>query len=133
MANWTTLPGYRHGQHAMATIRLKRVYDPPEPSDGTRVLVDRLWPRGIAKADARIDVWLKDAAPSNELRRWFGHDPGKWQAFRERFLAELAGNPALAELRRMARQPGTLTLVFAARDSEHNNAVALRDALRGRL
>lgn len=117
----------------MATIRLKRVYDPPEPSDGTRVLVDRLWPRGVAKADARIDVWLKDAAPSNELRRWFGHDPGKWQAFRERFLAELAGNPALAELRRMARQPGTLTLVFAARDSEHNNAVALRDALRGRL
>lgn len=112
-------------------VRIKRVYDPPEPGDGQRVLVDRLWPRGLHKADAAIDLWLKDAAPSDELRRWFGHDPARWDAFRARYAAELAERPAaLAHLHEMLRH-GTLTLLFAAHDGERNNAVVLRDTLRG--
>jgi uncharacterized protein YeaO (DUF488 family) len=111
-------------------IRIKRAYDPPALADGTRVLVDRLWPRGLAKADAQVTVWAKDAAPSNELRRWFAHDVARWPEFRERYRAELASNPGLVALRRMAAQAATLTLLFAAKDIEHNNAVVLRDVLR---
>jgi len=113
-------------------IALKRVYDEPEPSDGTRVLVDRLWPRGLSKERARVDVWLKEVAPSNELRKWFGHEPEKFAEFRRRYEAELAsesGQEALAKLRDMARQ-GPVTLVFGAHDVEHNNAVVLRELLR---
>jgi uncharacterized protein YeaO (DUF488 family) len=118
---------------AAAGIRLKRAYQPPARGDGTRVLVDRLWPRGIRKADAAIDHWAKTIAPSNKLRTWFGHDPGRWQEFRRRYAAELRGHPdELAELRVLARQ-GTITLVFAAHDEAHNDAVVLRDVLLGRL
>ncbi|HEX5548364.1 MAG TPA: DUF488 family protein, partial [Ktedonobacterales bacterium] len=103
----------------------------PEPGDGTRVLVDRLWPRGLTKERARVDLWLKDVAPSRELRIWFGHDPAKFAEFRRRFEAELAADPgraALTELRALARKQH-VTLVFAARDTEHCNAVVLRELL----
>ncbi len=117
--------------HASVAVAQKRVYDEPEPADGVRVLVDRLWPRGLSKERARVDVWLKDVAPSAELRAWFGHDPAKFAEFRRRYEAELASDPAraaLAELRALARtQP--VTLVFAARDTAHCNAVVLRELL----
>ena len=113
------------------TVSLKRVYDEPASSDGTRVLVDRLWPRGLSKERARVDLWLKEIAPSNELRKWFGHEPEKFAEFRRRYEAELAsesGQEALAKLRDIARR-GPVTLVFGAHDMEHNNAVVLRDLL----
>jgi uncharacterized protein YeaO (DUF488 family) len=115
------------------TIDLKRVYDPPATSDGRRILVDRIWPRGITKADLQIDAWLKDLAPSTELRKWFGHDPAKWDEFRKRYAGELEQrSEALEELVEKARA-GRLTLVFSAKDTEHNNAVALREHLERRL
>lgn len=110
------------------SIRLKRVYEAPEASDGKRVLVDRLWPRGVSKEKAKIDHWLKDVAPSTELRKWFGHDPAKWGEFQKRYRAELKGSPALAELKQLASRSPT-TLVYAAADEEHNNAVLLRDLI----
>ncbi len=113
-------------------VGLKRVYDEPEPGDGTRVLVDRLWPRGLSKERAHVDIWLKEIAPSSELRRWFGHAPEKFLEFRRRYEAELAseaGQAALTKLRGLANQ-GPVTLVFAAHDTEHANAVVLRDLLR---
>lgn len=113
------------------TVALKRVYDEPASSDGTRVLVERLWPRGISKERAHIDLWLKEVAPSHELRTWFGHDPEKFVEFRRRYEAELAsgaGHSALSALRDLLRQ-GPLTLVFAAHDVEHTNAVVLRDLI----
>ena len=109
-------------------ISLKRAYEPPAETDGMRVLVDRLWPRGVTKSRARIDLWLKDLAPSTALREWFGHDPGKWPEFRKRYRAELKGNPALAELREQSRQRD-ITLVYAARDELHNDAVVLKQVL----
>lgn len=114
------------------TVAIKRVYDQPELGDGTRILVDRLWPRGLSKERAKVDIWLKEVAPSNELRKWFGHDPEKFAEFRRRYEAELeseSGQEALARMRDLARQ-GPVTLVFAAHDNEHNNAVVLRDLLR---
>lgn len=114
------------------SLKLKRAYDEPAPDDGTRVLIDRLWPRGITKERAHIDLWLKEVAPSRELRTWFGHDPAKFAEFRRRYEAELAsGAPheAFLRLRELARQ-GPLTLVFAARDAEHANAHVLQDMLR---
>jgi uncharacterized protein YeaO (DUF488 family) len=113
------------------TVAQKRVYEEPEPGDGVRVLVDRLWPRGLSKERARVDVWLKDVAPSRDLRVWFGHDPAKFSEFRRRYAAELAEEPgraAFAELREMARAQH-VTLVFAAHDTEHCNAVVLRELL----
>ncbi len=113
------------------TVALKRVYDEPAASGGTRVLVERLWPRGFSKERAHIDLWLKEVAPSHELRIWFGHDPEKFGEFRHRYEAELAsgaGHSALDTLRDLTRQ-GPLTLVFAAHDAEHSNAVVLRDLL----
>ena len=109
-------------------IAVKRVYDPPSKSDGTRVLVDRLWPRGIAKAKARVDAWLKEVGPSTALRTWFGHDPARWSEFQRRYHRELANS---GEARRVAELAlrGPITLLFAAKDDEHNNAVALRDYL----
>ena len=107
-------------------IRTKRIYEEPSEDDGLRVLVDRLWPRGISKEEAMIDRWEKDLAPTTELRRWFGHDPAKWEEFEERYRAELEGKgEALARLRREAND-GTVTLLYAAKDEEHNNAVALK-------
>jgi uncharacterized protein YeaO (DUF488 family) len=108
---------------------VKRIYDPAGPDDGFRVLVDRIWPRGVRKDEARIDLWLKDVAPSTELRRWFGHDLGRWAEFCSRYRTELKRRPdALAFLRDKAAR-GTVTLLYAARDTEHNNAVALNDVL----
>jgi uncharacterized protein YeaO (DUF488 family) len=110
-------------------IRLKRAYEPPSAEDGLRVLVDRLWPRGLGKSEAAIDRWLKEVAPSSELRRWFGHDPRKWNEFRRKYQVELSGRgDLLRELRQAARE-GPLTLVYSARDQEHNQAVVLRDLL----
>lgn len=110
-------------------IYLKRAYDPPEPGDGMRILVDRLWPRGVSRESARIDVWLKGIAPGTPLRKWFAHDPLKWDAFRERYFQELSRNPAaVAELREQVHR-GAVTLVYGAKDREHNHAVALREYL----
>ncbi len=112
-------------------FRVKRVYDAPARGDGVRVLVDRLWPRGVSKAAAHVDVWLKDVAPGAALRRWFGHDPDRWAEFQRRYQRELDGCGALAELRALADdQP--VTLLFAAKDPARNNAVALRDYLARR-
>lgn len=107
------------------SISIKRVYEMPESTDGTRILVDRLWPRGITKEKAKIDLWLKEAAPSTELRKWFGHDPEKWSEFKEKYRAELKDDAALAELYKLSSK-GKLTLVYAAKDENHNNAAALR-------
>ena len=113
-------------------IRVKRVYEPPAPDDGKRFLVDRLWPRGLRKEALRLDGWLKELAPSDELRRWFGHDPAKWEEFRRRYFLELQARPeAWRPLRKAARE-GTVTLLFSARDGEHNNAVALKSFLEGK-
>src|SRR6185437_9250019 len=110
-------------------VRLKRAYEPAAPADGVRILVDRLWPRGVSKAKAAIDHWLRELAPSHELRRWFGHDVDRWDEFRLRYRAELEQHPeALDQLRRLARE-GRITLVFGARDETHNDAVVLRDIL----
>lgn len=114
-------------------MSLKRVYETPELGDGLRVLVERLWPRGLSKERAHVDVWLKDSAPSHELRTWYDHDPARFAEFRRRYEAELAGEPArsaLAQLREMAER-NHVTLVFAARDAELSNAVVLRELLRG--
>jgi uncharacterized protein YeaO (DUF488 family) len=115
-----------------ANIRLKRAYEPPAPDDGTRILVDRLWPRGISKKKAAIDEWMTEIAPSTKLRKWFGHDPARWNQFRHRYAEELRGNPDLiAQLRSLAKQ-GPITLVYSARDDIHNDAVVLRNRLLGR-
>lgn len=112
-----------------AHVRLKRAYEPPSAEDGVRVLVDRLWPRGVSKAEAGIARWMKDIAPSAELRQWFGHDPERWPEFRRRYLAELRHHaPELEELRELARHDA-VTLVFGARDEAHNDAVVLRELL----
>lgn len=110
-------------------VRLRRVYDPPEAGDGVRVLVDRLWPRGLARAKAAVDIWLKEIAPSEDLRRRFGHDPARWTAFEADYRAELAANPELLQRLRTLRRQGPVTLVYAARDAEHNNAVVLAAVL----
>jgi uncharacterized protein YeaO (DUF488 family) len=116
-----------------SAIGLRRVYDPPSPEDGTRILVDRLWPRGLKKEKAQIDEWLRDVAPSTALRQWFAHRPERWDEFRARYAAELATQKeAVDALRRLASQ-GHATLLFAARDVERNNAVALRHFLIGGL
>ncbi len=110
-------------------VRIKRAYLPPSPQDGVRVLVDRLWPRGLRKADAAIGHWLKDVAPSDALRRWFGHDPDRWSEFRRRYKAELKRNrAALKQLREIAARR-RLTLVFSAHDEAHNQAVVLKEIL----
>jgi uncharacterized protein YeaO (DUF488 family) len=114
---------------AKVDVRLKRAYLPASPEDGVRILVDRLWPRGVRKADAAIDRWAKEVAPSTELRRWFGHDPSRWEEFRHRYRAELSRNAALVNELRTVAQKGRLTLVYAARDELHNEAVMLRDVL----
>lgn len=113
-------------------VALKRVYEPPSPADGTRILVDRLWPRGLSKEKARIDLWLKEIAPTTELRRWFDHDPAKWDEFQRRYRAELDANvDAVSELK-AALSDGPATLVYGAKDEAHNDAVVLADYLSGR-
>lgn len=117
----------------MANIKVKRVYDPATPEDGFRVLVDGVWPRGVSKVKANVDLWLKSVAPSTSLRKWFNHDQKKWNEFKKRYFAELdKGPPDLEQLRKRAgHQP--LTLVFSARDMEHNQAVALKDYIEKAL
>ena len=111
------------------TIQLKRVYAEPSATDGKRILVDRLWPRGLSKEKAQVDLWLKEVAPSNDLRKWFAHDPAKWPEFKKRYRAELKQNPdAVAELKAAAK--GNTTLLYGARDTEHNEAVVLQELLR---
>jgi uncharacterized protein YeaO (DUF488 family) len=111
-------------------VRLKRAYDPAEPTDGHRVLIDRLWPRGVSRDRAKLDDWEKELAPSKELRQWFGHEPERFDEFRRRYIEELRSQrPRLTTLRRRARE-GTLTLVYAAHDTEHNDAIVLAEVLR---
>ena len=113
-------------------VKLKRAYDAPLADDGKRILVDRLWPRGVSKAEAAIEQWMKEIAPSTELRKWFGHDPAKWVEFCRRYREELRRNgELLGELRSLARK-GTVTVVYSARDEAHNDAIVLRDLLLGR-
>jgi uncharacterized protein YeaO (DUF488 family) len=113
-----------------ADVRVTRIYDPPDAGDGYRVLVDRLWPRGVSRERAHLDQWARELAPSDELRRWFGHDPARFNEFRSRYLAELEDQrDAVAELRHRA-QPGPVTLLYAARDEKHNEAVVLAELLR---
>jgi len=106
-------------------IELKRVYDPPAHTDGCRILVERLWPRGLSKDKAKVDLWAKDTAPSPELRQWFDHDPDKWDEFRKRYTAELDANPQALEPIRQALREGPVTFVFASREQQYNNPVAL--------
>ncbi len=116
------------------TVRLKRVYDPPSPHDGARVLVDRLWPRGLTKEAAALDVWMKDIAPSNELRKWYHAHPIQWAKFREKYLAELttdAAHAALNDLYDLAKKKRGVTLLFGSRNLEQNNAVVLKQLLEG--
>jgi uncharacterized protein YeaO (DUF488 family) len=115
-------------QLPIMSAQIKRAYENPSAQDGTRVLVDRLWPRGIKKETARIDRWIKEVAPSNELRKWFGHDPEKWPEFRRRYKAELKGNTEIAELKKRAKKE-KLTLVYAAKDPAYNNAVVLKELI----
>ncbi len=111
-------------------VKLKRVYEKPEKGDGFRILIDRLWPRGLKKEEAKIDLWLKEIAPSTALRKWFGHDPEKWREFEKRYFKELDGaGAAVSEIRRQAKQ-GTVTLVFGAKDEIHCNATALVEYLK---
>ena len=114
-------------------IQLKRVYDQPQRSDGKRFLVERLWPRGIAKRELPLDGWLKDVAPSTALRKWFSHDPAKWSEFRSRYRAELTNSPELWKPLLEAARKGTITLVYSSHDTEHNNAVVLKEFLETRL
>jgi uncharacterized protein YeaO (DUF488 family) len=110
-------------------VRLKRAYEPPAPDDGTRILIDRLWPRGVKKADAEIDEWMKEIAPSPELRKWFGHDPERWQEFRRRYKLEIRHHPHEFDRLRKLAQRSRITLVFSAHDEAHNDAVVLQELL----
>lgn len=110
-------------------VRLKRVYDQPSSADGTRVLVDRLWPRGLSRQDVAADLWLREAAPSAPLRRWFGHDARRWHRFSRKYRDELERQPEVLDLLDDLRRRAPVTLIFSARDPEHNNAVVLREIL----
>jgi uncharacterized protein YeaO (DUF488 family) len=112
-------------------LKIKRVYEKPAKDDGWRVLVDRLWPRGMKKESAHIDVWMKEVAPTDALRKWFAHDPAKWNGFQKRYRAELSKTKdALAELKSMAAQHANVTLLYGAKDETHNQAVVLLDILK---
>ena len=110
-------------------IRLKRAYEQPSRNDGLRILVERLWPRGMTKEKAALDLWLKDVAPTPVLRKWFGHDPAKWKQFERRYWKELEGNKEAVDLLRRKIEHGTVTLVYAAHDEKHNGALALKEFL----
>jgi uncharacterized protein YeaO (DUF488 family) len=109
------------------SVKLKRAYEPAESTDGFRILVDRLWPRGVSKKSARIDLWLKEIAPSTQLRKWFGHDPSKWGEFRKRYFRELEENSEVVAQLLEHVGHGTVTLVYGAKDQDHNDAVAIRE------
>jgi uncharacterized protein YeaO (DUF488 family) len=112
-------------------VKLKRAYEAPANDDGTRILIDRLWPRGVKKTDAAIDEWMKEIAPSTELRKWFSHDPRRWQEFRRRYRSEIQQHPERFDRLRTLARHGKVTLVFSARDQVHNDAVVLKDLLLG--
>jgi uncharacterized protein YeaO (DUF488 family) len=114
----------------MPQIAIKRIYEPASPEDGRRILVDRLWPRGVSRARAQLDGWMKSVSPSTELRRWFDHRPDRWEEFRRRYADELTSNPDVRTLSEMAAA-GPVTLLYAARDTEHNEALALAEYLKG--
>lgn len=114
----------------MLDLRIKRVYDPVDSEDGFRVLIDRLWPRGLSKERAKLDLWLKEIAPSTELRQWFNHDPAKWPEFRQRYFSELDSREEEVKEIRARAEKGRVTLLYAARDTEHNQALVLRDYLQ---
>ena len=114
-------------------LKLKRIYEPPQRSDGYRILVDRVWPRGVSKERAAIALWLKEIGPSTALRKWFGHDPARWAEFQKRYRQELRREPELtARITHLEKEHGTVTLVFSARDEERNQAVVIRDFLAKR-
>lgn len=115
----------------MTQIWVRRAYEPPGPSDGQRILVDRLWPRGVSKEKLDLDAWMKEIAPSDALRDWFGHDTDKWNEFRQRYAKELDKNDDIVAALRQRLDKGRVTLVFAAKDEAHNNAVALKAYLEG--
>ncbi|SDK19024.1 Uncharacterized conserved protein YeaO, DUF488 family [Methylophilus rhizosphaerae] len=112
------------------SVSFKRVYESPASTDGRRVLVDRIWPRGITKEQAKLDLWLKEVAPSTALRKWFGHDPAKWEEFRTKYRAELGDNPAVATLKELVDK-SKVTLVYAAKDEKHNHVIVLREYIAG--
>ena len=120
------------GRVPAANIKLKRAYDTPAPEDGMRILVDRLWPRGLSKQRAAIDQWMKDISPSTKLRQWFGHDPSRWDEFRRRYATEVHQHPELLDQLRSLARKGQITLVYSASDEVHNDAVALRHVILGR-
>ena len=113
----------------MARIQIKRIYDAPDQSDGVRVLVDRLWPRGVTKKAAALDFWMKELAPSTELRKWFSHDPARWEGFRQRYRRELRKHGAQLEALKAQAAKRRVTLLYGARDTVHNEAVVLQEAL----
>ena len=117
----------------MGNLKLKRIYEPPSSADGHRVLVERLWPRGVSKQAAHLDDWLKEIAPSPELRRWYGHQPERWPEFQKRYRAELAGNGALVDQLISRLEGGNVTLLFAAKDEARNSAVLLKSVIEDRL
>jgi uncharacterized protein YeaO (DUF488 family) len=114
-------------------IKIKRVYESVDPTDGTRILVERLWPRGMRKEELALDSWIKDVAPSTDLRRWFGHDPAKWEEFRRRYFAELDAHATAWQPLLEAARKGNVALLYSARDTEHNNAAALKEYLNAHL
>ncbi len=116
--------------YSRTMVKIERIYASPTASDGYRVLVDRLWPRGVSKERAALDLWLKDVAPSSDLRRWFGHDPARFDEFADRYRSELAVNPALAQLRDIVASHDTVTLLFGAKDETHNEAVVLQQLVQ---
>lgn len=114
-------------------LQIKRVYEDPEPSDGFRVLTERLWPRGVSKERAALDQWLKSIAPSNDLRKWFSHDPDKWKEFKERYRRELFGSEAVTEMLEIIEEHDTVTMVYASKDEEYNSTVLLKEFLEDLL
>lgn len=113
-------------------IQVKRVYAKPDKSDGVRILVDRVWPRGLTKEEAHIEEWMRDIGPSDELRKWFGHDPARWQEFEKRYFRELARNAGLVDKLAARARRGKVTILFGAKDEEHNQAVAIKEYIEGR-
>jgi uncharacterized protein YeaO (DUF488 family) len=111
-------------------IKIKRVYDPPEPEDGKRILIDRLWPRGLKKENLKMDEWLKEIAPSDKLRKWFSHDPKKYEEFKKRYAKELEDKSEILERIRREAKKGRVTILFSAKDTEHNNATVMKELLK---
>ncbi len=114
-------------------IKLKRIYERPEVTDGLRILVDRLWPRGVRRSTANVDIWLRDVGPTDELRKWFAHDPKKWVKFKEKYVKELKENPAFEDLVDLARTNDPLTLLYATQDTRHNQAIVVKSMLEKAL